>query len=137
MAFLLDTNVISELRKKQRCDPNVAKWQSGVSMDSCYLSVITLMEIIHGIQSTGKKDADFAKLLRDWYQHQVLPGFKDRILVVSPKNAEQTGEVLSIRTRSTADCLLAGTALVHGLTLVTRNSSDFSDTGVKLLNPWL
>ena len=136
MAFLLDTNVISELRKKHRCDPNVARWQSGVAAESCYLSTITLMEIVHGIELTQKKDAPFAATLKDWYQHQVIPAFKERTLGVTPTIAEATGKVMAIRTRSTADCLLAGTAIVHSLTLVTRNESDFSDTGVMGLNPW-
>ena len=134
--MILDTNVISELRKKHRCDPNVAKWQSGVAAESCYLSTITLMEIVHGIELTQKKDAPLAAILKDWYQNQIIPAFKKRTLAVTPTVAEATGKVMAIRTRSTADCLLAGTALVHSLTLVTRNESDFSDTGVAVLNPW-
>ncbi len=136
MAFLLDTNLISELRKKHRCDPNVAKWQSGVAAESCYLSTITLMEIAHGIELTQKKDAPFAATLKDWYQHQIIPAFRERTLSVTPAIAEAGGKIMAIRTRSTADGLLAGTALVHRLTLVTRNESDFSDTGVAVFNPW-
>lgn len=136
MAWLLDTNVISELRKKSRCDANVATWQAGVSIESCFISVITLMEIVNGIESTQRKNAKFASVLSDWYQNQVVPGFINRTLAVTPGIAEKTGQIMAIRTRSTADCLLAGTALIHGLTLVTRNTSDFSDTGVLLHNPW-
>ena len=136
MAFLLDTNVISELRKKHRCDPNVARCQSGVAAESCYLSTITLMEIVHGIELTQKKDPPFAAILKDWYQNQIIPAFGETTLGVTPTIAEATGKVMAIRTRSTADCLLAGTALVHSLTLVTRNESDFSDNGVPVVNPW-
>jgi len=136
MAFLLDTNVISELRKKHRCDPNVGRWQSGFAAESCYLSTITLMEIVHGIERTQKKDPPFAAILNDWYQHQIIPAFRERTLGVTPAIAEASGKVMALRTRSTADCLLAGTALVHSLTLVTRNESDFSDTGVRVVNPW-
>ena len=136
MAFLLDTNVISELRKKNKCDSSVAKWQSGVPVESCFISVVSLMEIIHGIELARRKNSTFADTLDDWYQNQVVPGFKDRTLPVTPRVAEETGKIMAIRTRSTADCLLAGTALVHGITLVSRNISDFSDTGAKLINPW-
>jgi len=136
MAFLLDTNVISELRKKHRCDPNVGRWQSGFAAESCYLSTITLMEIVHGIERKQKKDPPFAAILKAWYQHQFIPAFRKRTLGVTPTIAEATGKVMALLTRSTANCLLAGTALVHSLTLVTRNDSDFADTGVAVVNPW-
>ncbi|MEM1295131.1 MAG: type II toxin-antitoxin system VapC family toxin [Verrucomicrobiota bacterium] len=136
MAFLLDTNVVSELRRKQRCHPNVAKWQSDVESTGCFISVVTLMEIINGIEATKRRDAKFAVILERWYENQVLPSFSERILAMNSTIAEQAGQIMAIRTRSTADCIIAATALIHELTLVTRNVTDFSDTGVDLVNPW-
>lgn len=136
MPYLLDTNVLSELRKMNRCDRRVSKWQAGVSPHACFISVVSLMEIVHGIEVARGKDAGFADVLEDWYRNQVVPGFRGRTLAVSEQVAEQTGRIMAMRTRNTADCLLAGTAVLHGLTLVTRNLTDFSDTGVDLLNPW-
>lgn len=136
MAFLLDTNVVSELRRKQRCHPNVAKWQSDVESTGCFISVVTLMEIINGIEATKRRDAKFAVILERWYENQVLPSFSERILAMNSTIAEQAGQIMAIRTRSTADCIIAATALIHELTLVTRNVTDFSDSGVDLVNPW-
>lgn len=136
MPYLLDTNVLSELRKRKRCDPSVAKWQSGVSAAACFVSVVSLMEIVHGIEAVKKCDAAFAEVLDDWYQNQVLAGFRDRALPVNLTIAARAGRIMAIRTRNTADCLLAATAFVHGLTLVTRNVEDFADTGVSLCNPF-
>lgn len=136
MDYLLDTNVVSELRRKSRCDPNVAKWQAGVLAESCFVSVISLTEIVQGIESARKKDAGFAGTLEEWYRNQVIPGFSRRILPVTLEISEQAGAVLAMRTRNLADSLIAATALIHGLTLVTRNVEDFSDTGVPIFNPW-
>ena len=136
MAYLLDTNVVSELRKKSHCDANVANWQSSVPLDSCFISVITQMEIVNGIKAREKKNPQFSAILEDWYKSQVIPEFANRTLEITSSIAEKSGEIMAIRTRNTANCLIAGTAFVHGLTLVTRNTSDFSDTGVTLVNPW-
>lgn len=82
MAFLLDTNVVSELRKKQRCDPNVAAWQGAVAGDESFVSAITMMEIRSGILSVRSKNPDQAALLQEWYETQVKPTFAGRVLAV-------------------------------------------------------
>lgn len=135
-ALLLDTNVISELRKGTRCDPQVAAWQRGIGDRQRYVSVLTLMEIRHGILAAAKKDPAFAAVLREWYEHQVKPTFIDRILPLDLRVAECCSELLATRTRPVTDALIAGTALTHDLVLVTRNTIDFADTGVELINPW-
>ena len=136
MAFLLDTNVLSELRKKSRCDPKVKAWQSSVSIESCYVSVISLMEIRHGILSAARRNTEFADILQEWYEQQVKKSFASRTLPLTLEISERCSELLAGRTRGLADNLIAATALIHQLTLVTRNIADFSDTGVKILNPW-
>ena len=135
-ALLLDTNVISELRKGTRCDPKVAAWQRGIGDRERFISVLTLMELRHGILAADKKDPLFASTLRDWYEKQVKPTFGERTLPVDLQVAERCSELLASRTRPVADALIAATALVHELVLVTRNTADFADTGVALINPW-
>lgn len=137
MAFLLDTNVLSELRRKDRCDGRVAEWQEGVSTESCHVSVISFLEIRRGISMTRRKDRDFAEVLDDWYRTRVLLVFGRRSLPVGMDVAEVGGELMAVRTRGWADALIAATALVHGLTLVTRNTADFDDEGLRVVNPWL
>lgn len=136
MPYLIDTNVVSELRKVSRCDQNVAAWQTGVAPDECFVSTITLMEIRLGIFTARRTNADFARILEQWYEALVKPGFAGRILPVDVEVSERCGLLLSERTRSIADGLIAATAYVHGMTLVTRNVADFGDTGISLLNPW-
>lgn len=133
---MLDTNVISELRKGTRCDPQVSAWQRGIGDRERFISVLTLMELRHGILAADKKDPSFASALRDWYEKQVKPTFSDRTLPVDLQVAERCSELLATRTRPVADALIAATALVHELVLVTRNTDDFADTGVELTNPW-
>lgn len=128
--------MISELRKGARCNPQVAAWQRGIGDRQRFVSALTLMELRHGILAAERKDPPFASALRDWYEKQVKPTFIDLILPVDLRVAECCSELLASRTRPVADALIAATALAHNLVLVTRNTTDFADTGVEMINPW-
>lgn len=135
--FLLDSNVISELRSAKRCDPRVRAWERGTSLESCWLSVVTLLEIRRGIEQMKRKDAPFAEILDQWLEQRVKPAFEGRLLTVTPVAAELAGRIAAGRTRGLADCLIAATALEHRLILATRNVADFEDVeGLRILNPW-
>src|SRR5271165_5480237 len=136
MALLIDTNVVSELRKKGACDPNVVAWQAKASGTQWFISAISLMEIRRGILMARRKDAAFAELLEAWYETKVKPTFEGCILPIDLAVSERCSTLLSERTRSMADALIAATAYVHDLTLATRNLADFADCGVKIVNPW-
>lgn len=135
--FLLDSNVISELRSPNRCDPKVRAWEQGVPLVDCWLSVITLMEIRQGIDRLKSRDPSFAAALEEWLEKRVKPAFDGRILAVTAAVANAAGRIAAERTRGLADCLIAATALEHGLKLVTRNETDFADVrGLGIVNPW-
>lgn len=103
----------------------------------CWISVITLLEIRFGIGQIERKDAEFATSLEHWLEERVKPTFAGRVLSVGSPVAERAGRISTMRTRGLADCLIASTALEHGLTLVTRNTVDFEDLkGLELVNPW-
>ncbi len=136
--FLLDTNVVSELRKAgdRKADANVVAWLSGVEAATLYLSVITLMEIELGVLRIERRDAPQGTRLRAWMTHHVLPEFLDRTLSVDAAVALRSAPLHVQDPRSERDALIAATALVHGMTVVTRNTADFEATGVPFLNPW-
>lgn len=135
--WLLDSNVISELRRADRCHPAVKEWETRVELTACWISVVTILEIRRGICQVEGKDAQFASALDRWLETRVKPTFERRILPISTAIAEKAGRLASLRTRSLADCLIASTALSHKLTLVTRNLADFEDIkGLSLVNPW-
>ncbi len=135
--FLLDSNLVSELRSAKRCHPGVRAWEQGTDMASCWISVVTLLEIRRGIDQIEPKDPTFAALLNQWLEKKVKPAFENRMLTVTPAVAERAGRIAAARTRGLADCLIAATALEHRLTLVTRNVADFDDVkGLKIVNPW-
>lgn len=135
--FLLDSNVVSELRSAKRCDPRVRAWEQGTPLKACWISVVTLLEIRRGICEVERKDAVFAGILERWLEDRVKPAFDGRVFSVTPKVAERTGRNAAIRTRGLADCLIAAAALEHRLTLVTRNVADFDDLeGLEIVNPW-
>lgn len=136
MAFLIDTNVISELRKKSRCEPSVAAWQDSIKGENIYISAISMMEIKAGIIQARRKNPEFSKVLNEWYEIQVKPTFHKRVIPVDLAVSECCSILLNQRTRPLADALIAATAHIHGLTLATRSIADFSDTGIDLVNPW-
>ena len=136
--FLLDTNVISELRKAGdgKADANVTAWLSNVDAGTLYLSAMTLMEIELGILRIERRDAAQGARLRAWMTHHVLPEFQDRTLPVDAVVALRCASLHVPDPRAERDALIAATALVHGMTVVTRNIGDFEAIGVPLLNPW-
>ncbi len=136
MSFLIDTNVISELRKKSRCDLSVTAWQDSIKGEDVYISAISMMEIKAGVIGARRKNPEFSKVLNEWYEMQVKPTFHKRMIPVDLAVAECCSILLNQRTRPLADALIAATAHVHGLTLATRNMADFEDTGIDLVNPW-
>lgn len=136
--FLLDTNVLSELRKVRlgKADANVAQWADSVSANSLYLSVITLQELETGVLLAEHRDPTQGAVLRTWLQQHVLPAFDGRILPVDTAVAQRSARLHVPNPRPVRDGLIAATALAHGMTVVTRNVTDFEPTGVALLNPW-
>lgn len=136
--FLLDTNVISELRKAGdgKADANVVAWISTVDAMSFYLSTVTLMELELGILRLERRDASQGARLRTWMETRILPEFVERILPVDAPVALRCARLHVPDPRPERDAYIAATALVHGMTVVTRNLADFVPTGVPLLNPW-
>ncbi|MFZ5483842.1 MAG: type II toxin-antitoxin system VapC family toxin [Pseudomonadota bacterium] len=136
--FLLDTNVVSELRKAKsgKADKHVVRWAAGVPAGNLYLSAITLLELETGILLIERRDARQGKSLRSWFNEQVLPAFDGRILPVDTAVALCCARLHVPDPRAERDALIAATALVHTLTVVTRNVSDFAGADVTVLNPW-
>ncbi len=136
--FVLDTNVISELRKIgiRKADSNVAAWAQSVEATDLFVSAITIMELELGVLSIERKDATQGAVLRLWLARQVLPEFAARTLAVDTAVAQRCAQLHVPDRRGERDALIAATALVHGMTVVTRNVADFVPTGVSILNPW-
>ena len=136
--FLLDTNVISELRKAGdgKADANVVAWLSSVDATTFYLSAVTLMEIEVGILRIERRDPAQGARLRAWMNQHILPEFADRTLPVDTAVALRCASLHVPDPRPERDAFIAATALAHGMTVVTRNVADFAPTGVPLLNPW-
>jgi predicted nucleic acid-binding protein len=136
--FLLDTNVISELRKagEGKADANVVAWLSSVDASALYVSAITLMELELGVLLMERRDAVQGSRLRIWMTHRVIPEFLDRALAVDAAVGLRCASLHVPNPRPERDALIAGTALVHGMTVVTRNLADFDAMGVPLINPW-
>ncbi|MFZ2989330.1 type II toxin-antitoxin system VapC family toxin [Ideonella sp.] len=138
MMFVLDTNVVSELRKMRlgKADANVTAWTQGVDAADLFVSAITIMELELGVLSMERKDATQGAVLRLWLERQVLPEFSGRTLPVDTSVAQRCARLHVPDKRNDRDALIAATALLHGMTVVTRNVADFSATGVPLVNPW-
>lgn len=136
--YLLDTNVVSELRKARsgKADPNVARWADSVDAAAMFVSAITIHELEIGILLASRKDAAKGAMLREWMTRYVLPAFADRVLPVDNAVALRSAALHVPRTRPLHDAFIAATALVHGMVVVTRNTADFQTTGVEIIDPW-
>jgi toxin FitB len=136
--YVLDTNVVSELRKVRlgKADENVAAWAESVDAADLFVSAITIMELELGVLSIERKDATQGAMLRAWLNQHVLPEFSGRTLPVDTAVAQRCARLHVPDKRGERDALIAATALVHGMTVVTRNIADFKPTGVIVINPW-
>ncbi|MDO8296534.1 MAG: type II toxin-antitoxin system VapC family toxin [Caulobacter sp.] len=136
--FLLDTNVVSELRKAKRgrADTNVVVWTANTPTRDTFISAVTILELEMGVLIVGRRDPQQGRVLRRWMEDQVVAVFEDRILAVDEAVARRAAALHVPDPRPDRDALIAATALVHGMTVVTRNIGDFAPTGVSLLNPW-
>jgi predicted nucleic acid-binding protein len=135
VSYLVDTNVISELRKGERCDESVAAWWSTIADDEIFLSVLTVGEIRKGIENIRRRDAWSAAALERWLL-RLLRDYAGRILPIDVDVVEEWGRLNAAGPLPVIDSLLAATAKVRGLTLVTRDTHDVARTGVASLNPW-
>jgi predicted nucleic acid-binding protein len=134
--WLLDTNVLSELRRRDRAHPNVAAWADALHPQDLFLSVITILEIEAGALMVARRDKTQGAILRAWIDNRVLTAFDGRILPVDTKVAQRCASLHVPDPRAERDALIAATALVHRLRIATRNVADFKPMGVDLLNPW-
>lgn len=139
MAFLLDTNVVSEMRKVQagKGDPGVFSWQSGIEKREMYISAITAMELEMGVLLMERKDATQGVVLRRWLVSVVLPVFESRILGFDKAVALRCAALHVPDPKPWRDGAIAATALIHDMTVATRNLRDFEGLGVALVNPWM
>jgi predicted nucleic acid-binding protein len=137
--FVLDTNVVSELRKVRagKADAGVAEWSDRVEAADLFLSAITIQELELGALLAERKDPPQGAVFRAWLNSHILPAFEGRILPIDTAVALRSAQLSVPNPRPFHDGLIAATALVHGMTVVTRNVADFEPTGVRLLNPWI
>lgn len=136
--FVLDTNVISELRRARhgKADPRVVSWAQAVLPGALFISSITVLELELGVLQIHRRDAVQGAALRQWLDRQVMPAFEGRVLAVDQAVAQRCAALHCPDRRAERDALIAATALVHGMVVVTRNLSDFVPMGVATLDPW-
>jgi predicted nucleic acid-binding protein len=136
--FILDTNVVSELRKVRlgKADDNVARWADSVVAADLYLSVITIQELEIGVLLVERRDPRQGAVFRAWLDSHVVPAFAGRILPIDIAVAQRSARLHVPDVRPVRDGFIAATALVHGMIVVTRNTADFEPTGVRTINPW-
>ena len=136
--YLLDTNVVSELRKAAsgKADANLLAWAQTIEASQLYISAITVLELERGVLQIERRDGQQGEMLRQWLDGQVLPAFAERILPVTSDIAKTCARLHVPDPRSERDALIAATALTHNLIVVTRNLADFAKTGTRVLNPW-
>ena len=138
MNYLLDTNVVSELRKigDGKADARVAAWVDTEDAESFFISASTILELERGVLGIQRRDAAQGARLRAWLDNHVRPEFAGRILPIDDQIAMRCAHLHIPDRRNEVDALIAATALVHGLTVATRNVRDFEGTGVVVVNPW-
>ena len=137
MTYLLDTNVVSELRKPHgKADENVRAWAVARPAAELYLSVVTILEIERGIAQVGRRDELQAQRLQRWLEDELLDVFRARILPLDVPAARRTARLHVPDPRPERDALIAGTALAHNMTVATRNIGNFEPMGVPVINPW-
>ncbi|WP_372157562.1 type II toxin-antitoxin system VapC family toxin [Xanthomonas campestris pv. fici] len=138
MMYVLDTTVLSELRKVRlgKADANVAAWAERVDAADLFVSVITVMELELGVLSIERKDTTQGAMLRSWLEQHVLPEFSGRTLPIDSAVAQRCARLHVPDKRGERDALIAATALVHGMAVVTRSAADFQTTGVTVVDPW-
>jgi toxin FitB len=136
--YLLDTNVVSELRKVRqgKADPGVMRWAAGIASSDLYISVITVQELEIGVMLAERRDLEKGKILRSWFENRVLPAFKQRILAVDIQISRYSAKLHVPDPRPIRDAFIAATGMVYGMTVVTRNVRDFEPMGVAFINPW-
>jgi predicted nucleic acid-binding protein len=136
--YLLDTNVVAELRKAKagKADKNVTAWAESVAPSNLFLSAITVLELELGVLLMERRDHAQGAMLRSWIDGHVLPAFAGRILPIDAPVARRCAQLHVPDPKSERDAFIAATALVHGMTVVTRNVGDFTSTDVVVLNPW-
>jgi predicted nucleic acid-binding protein len=136
--YLLDTDVVSELRKVKagKAHPKVAAWSDAAAPSETFLSAISILELETGVLRIERRDAVQGAIIRAWMDENVLPTFAGRILPIDTAVARRCAKLHIPDPRPERDALIAATALIHGMTVVTRNVDDFEPTGVAVLNPW-
>ena len=136
--YILDTNVVAELRKAKsgKANPKVTAWAQSVAASSLFLSAMTVLEMEIGTLLMERRDAVQGTVLRAWLDRYVLSAFAGRVLDIDTAVATRCAKLHVPDPKAERDALIAATALVHGMTVVTRNVSDFKPTGVEILNPW-
>jgi toxin FitB len=136
--YVLDTNVVSELRKAKdgKADRHVTAWAAAGSPASLFLSVITILELEQGVLMIERRDRTQGAVLREWLDVRVLPAFAGRVLPIDTDVARRCARLHVPNPQGERDALIAATALVHGMSVVTRNVADFASTGVRIINPW-
>jgi hypothetical protein len=136
--FVLDTNVVSELRKAKarKADPNVTAWAAAVPASGLFVAAITILELDTGVRLVEHRDAAQGAVLRTWMDHHVMPAFAGRVLAFDTAVARRCAPLHVPDPRSDRDAMIAATALVHGMTVVTRNVAHFAGTAVPVLDPW-
>ncbi len=135
---ILDTNVVSELRKVRsgKADPNVAAWARSVDAGTLYLSVISVLELEMGVLQIERRDPDQGSLLRTWLDKYVLTEFAERVIPIDTAVALRCAKMHVPDPHAERDALISATAIVHGMSVVTRNVSDFKVNDVSVINPW-